>query len=510
MRPALALACALTLGLSAEALAQIAPLPEVSVEGQDRSSMGPDPRAKVLAAPAGPSGAGVRVPGADERRATAEDGKALLVNVTPTTLESPPPTPAVRLPFTRLEGGYFPLAQFRAGLLDVRRLGEGALLDTELLARQGLGFLDGRGRIALDAGAYGRARLGLAGLSWQSSGAGTGSLGLASLDLDWGTDEAGLTGTLFADGGLLSVGPGPLTAGRAGGAGRVRLLDTGAHTLSFEATAQARQWGTLGGPEGYARLDHRLKLGEHLALESGLGGGWWGFEPIVDPKLALAWRPDEATDVRLEARSRTDLPDFEALLWRPAVAANSGLAAERHTALGSFRLQRRFGEHLWGAATVTGSQLSRAIVLTEIPSGGAWMPVNLGAPQLAGTARLELKRQAEDAWAPELAYEADTLYPYGQTRQRIEGHLKGALLDGRLGVEAGLTGKLDFLAPAQTISGVSRTGSGLFGQASVRYGLTEAWTLAFSASDLPLALSQPAANYYAPLPILSLHALYQF
>lgn len=509
MRLAIALAFACALAAPPAARAALAPLPEVSVEGQDKSGNGPDPRAKVLAGASGASGAGVRVPGAEERRATAENGASLLVNVTPTTLQSPPPPPETRLPFTRLTAGYFPMTMGRVGLLDVRELAPGALLDTELAGRSGLGFWDARGTLALAAGALGRGRLGLAGLGWQAAPALAGQAGEATLDLDWGTDEGGLTGTLFGSASSLFASA-PADALRAGASGRARLLADGFQTLTLEATAQARQWGANRGPEGYARLDDRLALGEAFALEVGLGGGWWGFEPILDPRLALDWRPAPGTDVRLEGRARTDLPDFDALLWRPAVAGNAALAAERHAGLGSFRLQQRFGEHLWGAATLTGSQLLRAIVLTDAAGSGLWTPVNLGAPQLAASARLELKRQAEDPWAPALAYEADTLQPYGQTRQRAEATLEGSFLDGRLGVGAGLAGKLDALAGAQTLAGVSRTGSGLFAGASLRYALTDALTLAFAASDVPLALNQPAANYYAPLPILTVHALYQF
>ncbi|MEB3329656.1 MAG: hypothetical protein VKQ33_10530 [Candidatus Sericytochromatia bacterium] len=518
LHPRIALALvAATLALPAQAQEpapgegkQPVQLPTVTVQGDDRSR--PDASGAGRVTPASDTReSSVRLPDPAQRRATAEEAKGLMVSVTPSTVEPPPPLPLPRLPFTSVTGGWGPVLQYRAGLYDARWLGP-VLALSELESQAGLGWVGLRGREWLDWPGVGR----VGGLGetfgWELEGLRGGqSAWAAAVDLG---HSSTWTGTLRHDRGAVSVA----------GAQDLLVARTGAHTewrpsgLASDhqplvtLTAQHRVWGRQQGPEAYLRLADHWTLTDHLAMEWGLGGGYWGREPILDPAFTFHYRPSVLTHVFAGLRAASELPDFDGLyLRRPAAGPNDDLAAERVEGWAELGGSHRFSERLWARVTADLRRSWRHVYWADPEADGLWVPLN--APGEQWSPRLDAQLQLE--WQPHvqqtLRYRGRTTLPLGTTEHRLSTGVEAALPGptAPISASAHLTWQRATLAPVQVPGGAAATG--LFAEADLRYPLTPDLGIGLRAADLPLLLQQPdARNYFAPAPLLTAYAQYLF
>ncbi|MEB3223529.1 MAG: hypothetical protein VKS61_15755 [Candidatus Sericytochromatia bacterium] len=486
-------------------------LPTVTVQGDDRSR--PDAGGTARLTPSNDvRDSRVRLPDPAQRRATAEEAKGLMVSVTPSTVEAPAPLPSPRMPFTSITGGWGPPLQYRAGLYDARWLGP-VLALSELESQSGMGWVGLRGREWLDWPGLGR----VGGLGetfgWEVDSLRGGQSAWA-IALDLGQSST-WTGTLRHDRGAASV---------TGGA-ELLVARTGAHTewrpTGFASdhqplvalTAQHRVWGRQAGAEAYLRLADRWTLTDSLAMEWGLGGGHWGREPILDPSFTFHYRPSVLTHLFAGLKAASELPDFDGLyLRRPATAPNDDLNAERVEGWAELGGSHRLSERLWVRVTGDVRRSWRHIFWADPERDGLWVPLNAAGEQWSP--RVDAQVQLE--WKPRLQqtlrYRGRTTLPLGTTEHRVSTGLE-ASLPGPGGSPIAATASLAWqqatLSALQLPGGGAATG--LFAEADFRFPLTADLALGLRAADLPLLLQQPSArNYFAPAPLLTAYAQYQF
>lgn len=489
-----------------------AQLPSVTIQGEDRSSSGNQGETKV-APTVGPRTQRVRLPEPPQRRATSEGNKSLMVSVTPSTLEPLVPPAGPLLPYTSLTGGYGPLTQYRLGLYDTRFWGP-ALGITEIGGRSGWGWSDWHAKEWLDWTGVGR--LSLRGDSFQWNGTGpqsNGSLFVAG-GLEHGDSpdfQVGLDSTFgrATSGGAVLTPAGPsLDASRTTARAQFRPAPQGDHQLTFQARGQLRAWGTLRGPEAYLSGQDFWSLSDAVQLEAGLGGGQWGFEPILDPKVAFHYRPQPETHLFTSLRTESVLPDFEALyLRRPAVEL-AELQAERVEGRAELGASHRWSTDWFTGVTASLKRSHRHIFWSDADRNGLWRPLNALAEQWSPQLEARVQRQ----WLPALSQEATaswrTVNPLGFTETRLGTSLDGVLLSDRLGLLFGVEGRMVTLGSLQVPGGAS--GSGVFGEAELTYRFTPDWAFQVAASELPLVLNQPSANYFVPIPLLTANLQVQF
>jgi hypothetical protein len=485
-------------------------LPTVTVQGDDRSR--PDAGGAGRVTPTGDARESrVRLPDPAQRRATAEEAKGLMASVTPSTVEAPAPLPSPRMPFTSVTGGWGPILQYRAGLYDARWLGP-VLALSELESQAGMGWVGLRGREWLDWPGVGR----LGGLGetfgWELDGLKGGqSAWAAAVDLG---QSSTWTGTLRHDRGAMSVsGAQELLVARTGAHTEWRPTGLAAdHQPLVTLTAQHRVWGRQQGPEAYIRLADHWTLTDHLAMEWGLGGGYWGREPILDPAFTFHYRPTVLTHMFAGLKAQSELPDFDGLyMRRPAAAPNDDLAAERVEGWAELGGSHRFSERLWARVTGELRRSWRHVYWADLESDGLWMPLN--APGEQWSPRLDAQLQLE--WQPRLQqtlrYRGRTTQPLGTVEHRLSTGLEASLPGpaAPISVSAALTWQQATLTPLQLPGG--GTAAGLFAEADMRYPLTPDLALGLRAADLPLVLQQATArNYFAPAPLLTAYAQYLF
>lgn len=485
-----------------------AQLPSVTVQGEDRSTAGDD-HGKV-APMAGIDSPQVKLPDPLARRATAEGNRSLMVNVTPSTLLPVAPLPEPRMPYTSLSGAYGPVSQYQVDLYDSRFWGP-ALGITQLGGHAGWGWSDWNGQEALDWSQVGRLGVRGDGFAWNQ-----GNLRGSQLywhgSLEHGNAENFLLGVdmdrgFLGDGSTLLASSGLAT--RYAARAQYSPPAIGDHQFKLEGQGQYRAWGNQYGPEGYARVSDFWSLTDQVQFETGVGGGYWGFEPIVDPLVAFHYRPRPDTHFFTSLRSETELPRFADLYLRHAAAApNPNLQAERVDGWGQLGASQRLSDALWGIVGFNLKHSLRHIYFADPSRSGLWMPVNAAdAEWLPGAfGRLQIQ------WAPgisqQLGYGFDSAFPLGMLEHDLSTSLNGTLLDQRLELKLGLDAKLVTLSGQQTPGGGS--GQALYAELGGSYALGADWRLGIQATDIPLVLHQPATNYFVPLPLLSATLQYEF
>lgn len=493
-----------------------AQLPSVTIQGEDLSSPGLDGQGKL--APAGSiSPQRVRLPEPHQRRATSEGNRALMVSVTPSTLEGPSALPQAVMPYTSVLGGWGPLTQFRVGLYDARLWGP-AVGITEIDGRAGIDWSGWRGKEWVDWAGVGRLNLEGQGFGW-TRGALQGGQSFLAVGAEHGESE-NLLARLDVQRGQLGtglaaaspIGPGTLTTSLARAFAQYRPAPAGDHQPTLQLTAQHRTWGALGGPEAYALASDFWSLSDTVQLEAGLGGGYWGLEPILDPKVAFHYRPQASTHLFAGMRTQSELPDFSALyMRRPASEANNSLQAERVEGLAELGGSHRLSEALWASLSGSLRRSHRHIYFADPSGTGLWRPLNAAVEQWSPQADGQLQLQWAPAVSQTLGYNFNTVQPLGFSEHRVGTHLDSRFLDQKLGVGFGLEGRFAALS-SQLLPG-GGSGFGLFAAAELEYVLNKDVSLSFSASDVPLALNQPGhagSNYFVPIPLLTANVQYQF
>lgn len=525
---AAALACAAALAaLAAPALAQSsgsggsgaerdeklpAQLPSVTIQGEDLSSQGRNATGRV--APTGSAaGGGVRLPEPAQRRATSEDNRALMVGVTPTTVEAAPAMPPARLPYTAVLGGWGPVTQYRAGLYDARRWGP-ALGITEIDGRAGWGWSGWRAKEWIDWAGVGRLGASGQGFLWEAPGA-AGPLrgGQNHFGFTAESDQVGgfVAGVGYDRGQASAAGLPDLLTARTAVRGAWQPASGPDHQPKIEATGQHRVWGRQAGPEGYLRASDFWSLSDQVQLEGSLGGGYWGREPILDPGFTFHYRPATASHLFLGLKTASELPDFEALyLRRPAAAPYDDLQAERVEGWASLGGSQRLTEQVWGRLAVDLRRSWRHVYWTDLDADGLWAPANAAGEQWGPMAEGRLQVQWLPVLQQDLRYRWAGTFPLGATEHRVgtifEGDFGGSL---PIGLSLGAEGRLASLSAQQVAGGATATG--VFAEADLRFAVTPDLSLGLTAADVPLALAQPQArNYFAPAPLLTIHAQYQF
>lgn len=493
-----------------------AQLPSVTIQGEDLSSPGKDGQGKL--APTGPANVQrVRLPEPAQRRATSEGNRALMVSVTPSTLEGQNALPQAVMPYTSVLGGYGPPAQFRVGLYDARLWGP-AVGITEVDGRSGIDWSGWRGKEWIDWAGVGRLNLEGQGFAW-TRGALQGGQSFLAAGAEHGESEdflarfdlqRGSLGTGLAA--ASPIAPGGMTTMLARGFVQVRPAAVGDHQPTLQLTAQHRTWGTLSGPEAYALASDFWSLSDAVQLEAGLGGGYWGLEPILDPRVAFHYRPQASTHLFAGLRTQSELPDFTSLyLRRPASQANAALRAERIEGLAELGGSHRVSESLWASLSGALRRSHRHIYWADPTGIGLWTPLNAASEQWSPSADGRLQMQWLPNISQSLGYRFNTVQPLGFTEQRLGTSVDGRFMDQKLGVGLGLEGRWAALSSQQMPGGGN--GFGVFAEAELEYVLTKDVSVSFSATDVPLALTQPGhagANYFVPIPLLSANVQYQF
>ncbi|MFP5501899.1 MAG: hypothetical protein ACLGIN_05365, partial [Candidatus Sericytochromatia bacterium] len=351
-----------------------------------------------------------------------------------------------------------------------------------------------------------------------------GRLSLRGDSFAW--DRSGLTGNqLYLEGGAehgesesMLVGVtahqgqlngGAFSAALAGAYGQVKPAPLGDHQLTLRARAQGRQWGVRSGPEALFEAEDFWSLSDAVQLEAGLGGGYWGLEPIVNPKVAFHYRPQSATHLFAGLRTATELPDFtELYLRRPARTANANLQAERIEGWAEAGASHRFTDATWGRLVADLRRSHRHIFLADLDGDGLWMPTNAVSEQF----QPGVISQVRQAWAPGFNQQLTAgwrgVYPLGLSEIRLGTGFDGAFLDDKLGLELGVDAQMVSLSSQQLPGGGN--GLGLFAEAEFSYAVSRDWRVMLQVTDVPIALNQPGPNYFAPIPLLSASAQYQF
>lgn len=482
-----------------------AQLPSVTIQGQDLSSAGD--RGNKLAPTSPTSASRVRLPEPPQTRATRENNRQLMVNVTPTTLEAPPALPPARLPYTQLLAGYGPITQYRLGLYDARTWGP-VLGLTDLGGHAGWQWSGWRAEENLDWKGIGRANLRATGYGWSPAGAsGNQTFFAGSLDHDEGTDwSAGLD---LDRGQANTTGAASLLTSTARLRGRWRPTTGNEHQPQFDLTGQQRQWGVQNGPEGYFQMQDFWSLSDQVQLQGGLGGGYWGREPILDPMAAFHYRPTPATHLYASLKTATEVPDFESLyLERAYTGAAMDLQSERVEGWAQVGGSHRLTDALWGALDLGFRRSFRHIYWADPQGTGLWTPMNAAGEQWNPTAALRAQYQWTDGAMVEVGYSGSTVFPLDTTEHALSGRVDVSLLEKRLTASIGADAKLAVLSATQLPGGGSA--SGVFAKAQLTYRLTENLNLGLHASDVPLILDRTGTSYFAPNPWLTLDAQYQF
>lgn len=492
-----------------------AQLPSVTIQGEDLSTA--TGNGGKLTPTASVGAQRVRLPEPAQRRATSEGNRSLMVSVTPSTLESQAPLPQPQMPYTSILGGYGPITQFRVGLYDARAWGP-VLGITEVDGRSGWDWSGWRGKEWLNWTGVGRLNVEGQGFAW-NKGALQGGQSFLGGGYEYGESETFMARLDVNRGGLGSsmaaaspVAPGDLATALARGTVQFRPAAVGDHQTSFSLTAQQRVWGSLSGPEAYLSANDFWSLSDAVQLEAGLGGGQWGFEPILDPKVAFHYRPQGSTHLFASLRTQSELPDFQALyLRRPASRANTALQSERVEGWAEVGGNHRLSENLWASVTGGLRRSHRHIYWADPQGTGLWTPLNATATQWEPTADGRLQLQWLPNLSQDLAYRFDTVQPLGTTEHRVGTSFDGRFLDQKLGLGLGVDARWVTLSALQLPGG--GVGSGLFGEAKLEYALTQDVALSLTASDVPLLLNQPGnpgSNYFVPIPLLSANVQYQF
>jgi hypothetical protein len=486
-----------------------AQLPSVTIQGRDLSGTG-DRGNKV--SPTVSTGASrIRLPEPAQRRATREDNRGLMVNVTPSTLEPPAALPGPRLPYTSLTAGWGPLTQYRLGLYDARMWGP-ALGITDLAGRAGWDWSGWHAKEALGWPGIGRADLQAHGFGWDRGGARGGQTWLAgTLEHGEGTDMlAGLDldrGILETSRGGVATGSMQAMTGTARAQWRPKV--EGEHQPQLDGKAQYRQWGIQNGGEGYASARDFWSLSDQVQLEGGLGGGYWGREAIVDPLAVFHYRPTPSSHLYAGLKTASELPNFAALyLNRGSSAISPDLQSERVEGWATLGGSHRLSEALWGSLDLGLRRSHRHIFWADTAGLGQWLPLNAGSEQWSPTANARLQLQLGDGPQIELGYAGLAVMPMGRQDHAIDAKVDTSFLEKRLDVSLGLVGRLATLSALQTPGGGSAGGA--FALAEARYKITPDWNVGLHVNDVPLALTGLAAGYFAPNPWLTVNAQYQF
>ncbi|HEY9721883.1 MAG TPA: hypothetical protein V6D47_07700 [Oscillatoriaceae cyanobacterium] len=485
-----------------------AQLPSVTVQGEDHSTAGDD-HGKV-APMAGVDASPVKLPDPLARRATSEGNAALMVDVTPSTLLPAAPLPQPRMPYTSIAGAYGPVSQYQLDLYDSRFWGP-ALGITQLGGHAGWGWSDWSGQEALDWTNIGRLDARGDGFAW-NQGALKGSQLYWHAGLEHGDSETFLMGVdadrgYLGDGSTLLAGNG--LAAHYGARAQYRPAPAGDHQFQLEGQAQYRAWGNQAGPEGYAKVSDFWSLSNQVQFEGALGGGYWGFEPVADPMVAFHYRPRPDTHFFTSLQSETELPNFADLYLRRAAAApNPNLQAERVDGWGQLGASQRLTDALWGIVGLNLKHSLRHIYWADTTGSGLWTPVNASDVEWLPGAFGRLQIQ----WAPgisqQLAYGFDSAFPLGAMQHDLSTTLDGTLLDQRLELKVGLDGRMVTLSTSQSPGG--GFGEALYAELGGSYALSSDWRLGLQATDVPLLLHQPAADYFMPLPLVSAKLQYEF
>jgi hypothetical protein len=491
-----------------------AQLPSVTIQGEDLSTQGRNATGRV--APTGTtSGSTVRLPDPTQRRATSEDNRALMVGVTPTTVEPPAALPGSRLPYTAVVGGWGPLTQYRAGLYDARMWGP-ALGITEVDGRAGWGWSGWRAKEWLDWAGVGRLGAGGEGFAWEAPGAAgplRGGQNALAIDAEYG-GLADFTGGVSYERGLASAAALPdLNVARTALRGQWKPAAGPDHQPKIEGTAQHRVWGRQAGPEAYVRASDFWSLSDVVQLEGSLGGGYWGREAIVDPGLTFHYRPAPSSHLFAGLKTASELPDFETLyLRRPATAPYDDLQAERVEGWATAGASHRLTEQVWGRLAVDLRRSWRHVYWTDLDADGLWQPTNAAGEQWGPQAEGRLQVQWLPTLQQDFRYRWAGVFPLGVTEQRLGTILEGEIAGpgaSPVSVSIGAEGRLASLSSQQVLGGASATG--VFAEADIRYALTRDFSLGLTVADVPLALAQTQArNYFAPAPLLTVQAQYQF
>ncbi|GEM_PF-4488074 len=498
-----------------------AQLPSITVQGRDLSGSDPHGNAKILPSASG-QGIPIRLPEPAQIRATSDDNRRLVVNVTPSTVEALPNRGGPRLPYTLLEGGLGVSGGQSIGrLYDARYLGAG-VLGTELNAMSGLGWARWRAKEWFEWPKLGRVDLQAESLAWaQPSVRGNQSVYHAAYDYgetdDW---LAGISLQRAFNRSFVGGGSDPLPMPILNEAGHLeasvlqarfqfRGQRAEAPAPLLKGQLQHRIWGVQSGFEGYFSASDSWSLAEPWRLEGRLGGGFWGREWIVDPGLMVHYRPNPSAHAFLGMKAQSVLPDFRDLyMLRLAAASNLDLQAERILGWAELGGSQRLSERVWLSAALDMKPTWRRVYWADPDQDGLWMPVNADQQQWCPAGRVRAQLQ----WAPmlqhDLHYQWEASYPLGWSEHKLGTTLEASLANTLLGVSVGADWRLATLSSLQTPRG--GIGSGFFASTALRYRWTPDLSLILMASELPLAVTQPALNYFMPLPVLTLNAQYQF
>lgn len=460
-----------------------APLPSIHVTGTARSGLwGGEGRVQ----PEAWASAVAQLPLLAPRRATREDTGLLGVEVTPSTL-GPLPLPGPGPSFTQLQVGYLPQRLGQGSLWDARPWGPGwgTLWGG---ARLGADWWQGAGQLAwhlpdrfrVEAeGGHLRVEQALAGSqgTW-----GRGALG-GSLDT-WGQWQVlGQGGRLLPFGAPWTAPPkpgSPWDAGRAQARWRGQWPLAEGHALEAEGTAQWRQWGQQSGPEAYLRVQDSWQVAKDWHLDLGLGGGQWGFEPILDPSLSLRQDLSPQLSWGLGARTRSRLPDEVLLLRdRQGVSPSWQLGAERAEGEGELSLEGAPWPGWTWSAQLGLHRTHRLWVWAQEPAEGRWRLSSLASLQWGPQGQAELAWSPSAHWQLALAYRGRAAWPSAWSSQAASLSAKGA--QGALTWRLGTGWRMEQLI-AQQVSG-GGLAQGLTGEGELRWALTPSWELVGELRD---------------------------
>ncbi|HEY9900140.1 MAG TPA: hypothetical protein V6D00_13260 [Pantanalinema sp.] len=242
------------------------------------------------------------------------------------------------------------------------------------------------------------------------------------------------------------------------------------------------------------------------SLNASLGLGHLYERGVIDPGLAVRYRPSDATELAAGLRAQTTMPTFEALyLSRRFVAGNGALVDQRVPLRLDLSGSHRLDDRWFTQASLSYLAAERWIAWRAMPGAtGLWQPFNPGlsgdfgsATQHATEGELAVQYRAWDDAGQRFFYRWQTVQPLGEIRQEAGTAHESTWLSGKLKVDLGASVVLQQLGEGQT-SAQTATGYQALLKGQGTYRLTPDLALYLRADALPLKQEQPALNFFAP------------
>ncbi|MBO9540645.1 hypothetical protein J7643_08645 [bacterium] len=242
------------------------------------------------------------------------------------------------------------------------------------------------------------------------------------------------------------------------------------------------------------------------SLNASLEAGRRFEEGVIEPGLALRYRPSDATELMAGLRAQSTMPTFEALyLSRRFVGGNGALLDQRVPLRVDLAATHRLDDRWFSQASLSYMAAERWIAWRAMPGApGLWQPFNPGlagdtgsAAQQATEGELAVQYRAWDDAAQRFFYRWQTVQPLGEIRQEAGTAHESTWLSGKLKLDLGASIVLQQLGEGQT-SAQTATGYQALVRGQGTYRLTDDLALYLRADALPLKQEQPALNFFAP------------